>query len=365
MKVPKEQKSTRTLIALMLVVLGPALCVVWFMNVAMRNERLAVQQTLTDAYHNHLLSLQRQLATVWKDKQGAFKAITNSLPAEIFAAVVRSGLADAIVVYDTPGTVLYPSAPRSAGSGQTKDPPEWAQAQALEFQSTNYVAAAEIYGRIAQQTSDIHTKARVQQSQAACLLKAGQKAKAVDLLATMTEDASFQAALSDHGALLVPNAQLLLLKLTNDSRNPRFQQILEHLTARLNDYSEPLLSANQRRFLMEEAETLAGEKPAGQNSFHSVPEISGQDQAKTRKPFTPALSPSDRARAGVKGGSETEHSTHPQGVSKTPFIRFPTLEAERLAAEYLDSQPVRPADSIVQPTQLRGVLQCLQVYRER
>jgi signal transduction histidine kinase len=58
----------------------------------------------------------------------------------------------------------------------------------------------------------------------------------------------------------------------------------------------------------------------------------------------------------VRGGSETEFSTHPQGTSKTPFILFPTLEAERLAAEYLDSQPIRPADSIVQSTQLRGVL---------
>jgi hypothetical protein len=56
MTIPKEQKSTGTLVALLLVVLRPALCVVWLMNVAMRDVRLAVQQTLTDAYHNHLLS---------------------------------------------------------------------------------------------------------------------------------------------------------------------------------------------------------------------------------------------------------------------------------------------------------------------
>lgn len=330
-----EQTSTGTLIALLLLVLGPALCVVWFMNVAMRNERLAVRQTLTDAYHNHLLSLQRQLATVWKVRQTAFKSITNTAAAEIFAAVVRSRLADAAVVYDTSGNVLYPGASRSTGLGQSKDPPEWAQARDLEFQGTNYLAAAESYGLIAQRASDIHLKARAKQSQASCFLKAGQKPKAADLLADVTFDATLQAALSDHGALLVPNVQLLLLKLTKDSDDPRFQQTLERLTTRLNDYSEGLLSVSQRRFLMEEVQNLAG------NSVPpAITPFGGQRIPPTRPPGS----------AGVPLASSQQSSV------RAPFTLFPTLEAERLAAEYLDTQPVRATDSIVQSTQIRGVL---------
>ena len=47
--------------ALVLVALVPAVGVLWFMTVAMRNERLAVQERLTAVYANHLASLQRSV----------------------------------------------------------------------------------------------------------------------------------------------------------------------------------------------------------------------------------------------------------------------------------------------------------------
>ena len=43
--------------------------VLWFMTVAMRNERLAVQERLTDVYLNHLASLQRQVTAFWQSRQ--------------------------------------------------------------------------------------------------------------------------------------------------------------------------------------------------------------------------------------------------------------------------------------------------------
>ena len=44
--------------ALVLVALVPAVGVLWFMTVAMRNERFAVQERLVEVYHTHLTALQ-------------------------------------------------------------------------------------------------------------------------------------------------------------------------------------------------------------------------------------------------------------------------------------------------------------------
>ena len=49
--------------ALVLVALVPAVGVLWFMSVAMRNERLAVQERLTVVYSTHLATLQQRATT--------------------------------------------------------------------------------------------------------------------------------------------------------------------------------------------------------------------------------------------------------------------------------------------------------------
>jgi len=66
-------------------------------------------------------------------------------PADTFDAIVRSNLADSVVVHDGSGNVLYPrileSPPEEKG--------ESAAARELEFQKKDYTAAAEAYFRIA------------------------------------------------------------------------------------------------------------------------------------------------------------------------------------------------------------------------
>src|SRR2546428_7771316 len=95
--------------ALVLVALVPAVCVLWFMTVAMRNERLAVQERLTDVYLNHVAAIQRQLTAHWKERQAALQSAGRDSAGETFAAIARSNLAESVVVYDGSGHVLYPS----------------------------------------------------------------------------------------------------------------------------------------------------------------------------------------------------------------------------------------------------------------
>ena len=245
--------------ALVLVALVPAACVLWFMAVAMRNERLAVQGRLADVYLNHVAALQRQLTAHWKERQVVLQFAGGNSPSETFAALIRSNVADSVVVHDGSGNVLYPRILESPA----EENGEWAAACELEFQKNDYKAAAEACLQIANAAPDVHAKARALQSAARCRLKAGDKTQAIQLLAELSNDPSLRNAVSPQGALIVPNAQLLILKLL---ANPEAvasdfsllrQRMLNDLVKRVNDYSAAELSSNQRQFLMGEVKALA------------------------------------------------------------------------------------------------------------
>ena len=53
------------MLLLLLAALVPSVCLLWFMNQAVHNERLAVRQKLADAYRGNLSLVQKQLATFW------------------------------------------------------------------------------------------------------------------------------------------------------------------------------------------------------------------------------------------------------------------------------------------------------------
>ncbi len=285
--------------ALALAALVPAVGVLGFMSVAMRNERLAVQERLTAVYANHLTSAQQRVAAFGRERQAALQVHAGGAPAATFAAIVRAKLADGVIVTDVSGKVLYPSSEEAAGAGMRgEEGADWARARELEFQKNDWVGAAESYGRIAESSGEATSRARAMQAQAACWLKTGETERALEPLAELAGDASLRHAMSAYGTLVALDAQLLILKTLgrtdsgvtaavseqNATRASRPQEVLNALVARLNDYADARLPAGQRRFLMTEVQALAA---------------------------TPNL--------------------------------FPTLAAENLAADYLEHDPAPPA----------------------
>jgi hypothetical protein len=250
-----------TFAALALVALVPAVCVLWFMTRAMRNERLAVQDRLTGVYLNHVAALQRQLTAFWQTRQAALSSAGKDSPAGLFAAVIRSNLADSVVIFDGSGKVAYPASGGSETPAEEKG--DWALARELEFQKRDHLAAAEAYGRIVQMSQDWNAQARAWQAQVACLLQAGRKEEALARLADLTGDPGLRDAVSAQGTLIVPNAQLLILKLAAGAEAGREefsrlrQRALGDLVKRLNDYTNANLPSTQRRFLMGEVTALA------------------------------------------------------------------------------------------------------------
>jgi signal transduction histidine kinase len=93
------------LASLVLVVLVAVGCVLWFMREAMQNERMAVRETLAEAYRGQLTLLQKQVTEVWRGQNFA----GDGPAASQFARCVNDGLAGSVIFYDKARQVLYPT----------------------------------------------------------------------------------------------------------------------------------------------------------------------------------------------------------------------------------------------------------------
>ena len=73
-------ESTRLTLLLLLVVLAPSICLLWFMNQAVQNERLALRQKLDDALRARLAVAQQQLESYWKQTAQELDSKAGSIP---------------------------------------------------------------------------------------------------------------------------------------------------------------------------------------------------------------------------------------------------------------------------------------------
>jgi len=287
------------LLALVIVLL-PTAGVLWFLNEAVRNERLAGKQKLAEAYRSYLPTLRERLDAYWRQQAEALdaQAAKTSGPAT-FAACVRDGLADSVVCYDPPGRLAYPATGQgrsqavsllpqttegqgmrqaisplpSAGEGQgvraagtttdsalaeKADEEAWTKANHLEYAQQDPTAAAAAYGTIASKATDVASAARALQAQARCLARAGQIDEAIAILLDTLGQERFAHAQDFAGRLIAADAQLRALELLSDQAKPDVAKTAHALAARLNDYDDVFLPAAQRRFLMREVNRLTG-----------------------------------------------------------------------------------------------------------
>ena len=241
------------MLLLLLAALVPSVCLLWFMNQAVRNERLAVRQKLADAYRANLSVVQGQVETVWRQTATNLDAEADRLtPAALFAKQVSAGLADAVVCFGPTGNVAYPSpvlshSPEAPGIA-------WTEAERLE--SASPVEAAAAFARLAGQTTNADQAARALQAQARCLVQAGKAEAAIAVLTGPLEEERFRRATDAQGRLLVPNAELMALELLKGSTPDRARVVRERLQQRVLDYEHSALPSPQRRFLMRELQQL-------------------------------------------------------------------------------------------------------------
>jgi hypothetical protein len=111
-----------------LVVAAPSVGLLWFMNRAVQNERLAVRQKLVEAYRGHLALAQERLELHWRQIGATLDEQADHLTAlELFARQVRAGVADAVICLDATGGVTYPG--NALPPKYVADDDAWTEAQ--------------------------------------------------------------------------------------------------------------------------------------------------------------------------------------------------------------------------------------------
>ncbi len=205
----------RLVLLLMVAVAVPSACVLWFMNQAVHNERLAVRQKLIEAYEPPLKKAASQVAGYWREKAGLLAATArDAAPPERFAALVTSGVCASAVICDRDGVVAYPSEPPD--NGESAD--VWARARGLQ--------------------------------------QSGDKAGAVKLLTGLFTDPKGADSRDPGGRLIGPLAALRALELVPNKK------LRDSLVARVNDYSGPAMPPSERRFLMQRLGHMDGDPVA-------------------------------------------------------------------------------------------------------
>jgi signal transduction histidine kinase len=279
---------------LLLVVIVPSVCLLWFMNRAVQNERLAVQQKLLDLYQGHLTEYALLMNDGW---QGRIELLDEFCakgdpPGILFR--MGSDAADSVICFDSVGKVSYPNS--SVVPRPEPLAPAWAEAQSLE--SSDPAAAAAAFGRLGETTTNDALAASACQAQARCLLQARQTNAALSVCTNMFAQEKFKAATDAQGRLIVPNAELMVLELMIGSDRSQTGVLFKRMQTQLQDYYQLEMPSTQRRFLMHRLEEL-----------------------------------------------------YPRSAS------FPTLAAEDLAARYLESTPADPPLPGWHPAQLPDVWQ--------
>src|SRR5205085_4148938 len=118
---------------LLFAVVVPSACLLWFMSAAMRNERFAVRQKLTDVYRVQLSASQARLEQYWRETAAQLERLAATTPAPAaFARCVRSGLADSVMIFDEKGRLRYPDAPAPIKNDFGELEPKWQEANQLE-----------------------------------------------------------------------------------------------------------------------------------------------------------------------------------------------------------------------------------------
>src|SRR5207253_101107 len=117
-----------------------------------------------EAYRGQLRLIRDRIDTYWETRAADLVHEVSPKPAEEFARIVRTGLADSAVLG------AYPSLPQAPASDPAGERADWRAAQQFEERG-NFPAAINSYSAIAKSDANTSLAARAAQGQIRCLLR--------------------------------------------------------------------------------------------------------------------------------------------------------------------------------------------------
>jgi len=213
------QNQLRWVVLLLAIaVILPTICLLWFMSHAVRNERLAVRQKLTDVYQQRLDRLSQRLDSLWSERISSVEVRTaRRSVVEIFGLFAgRDGgenglkLCDAAIVYDSNDKLIYPV----SGGREDVDrlPDEFNKAWRAEFIEKDFARAIVLYEQIADTSTDDYVRNSALMGKVRCLRKAGDIEKAVAQCSKLAYGQR-QEGINPASVSLIARARVLLVEL--------------------------------------------------------------------------------------------------------------------------------------------------------
>jgi len=252
------------ILLLVIAVVLPTIGLLWFINQAVKNERLAVRQKLVAAYQDKLEAATQKTADTWSKHLEFLNSIeADAHPCKTFVSLVIDNKYNGLIVYDAKGPLIYPTMFNDSSSA--KEMAEvFDQAWQLEFFEQKYDQAALLYNQnVGSSNNYIHLTALVSKSR--CLAKLGRLDEAID----ECKKAAF-SPLEKQGdvqiLVLIGNARLLLLNFLqqNEKYADLFEETFKKLFSGLyiTDETGPALPANCNVFLGQKALEFLKEYPS-------------------------------------------------------------------------------------------------------
>jgi len=228
---------------LAIAVILPTVCLLWFMSQAVRNERLAVKQELTNVYEQRLELMSERLDDLWSARIDSVmqKAAAELEPVEMFALLTGrddgaegTNICDAVVIYHSSGKAIYPV----AGDGENPDefPDEFNNAWGAEFTEKDYAKAIGLYGKIARSHYDDYVRCSALMGNVRCLRKLGEIEKAIVLCREMAYGQT-PDNLSFSSVSLITRARVLLVELKAKTQDGLSRSDLQELVDSAINYT--------------------------------------------------------------------------------------------------------------------------------
>ena len=166
---------------MLVAVLAPTVCLLWFMNEAVNSQRAVARQKLAEAYRGQLALLRDRLDSYWVKRAADLDRYETSGPAALFERCVGDGAADAVICLNRDGSAAYPAPVALPAADPVEFRPDWANARGLEDTRGGLTAAAAAYAQIASDRDD-SIAGRAAQAQIRCLVQSGNKEAAIRIV---------------------------------------------------------------------------------------------------------------------------------------------------------------------------------------
>jgi len=242
---------------LLLAVLIPTGCLLYFINEAVATQRNLAQRQLGDAYRGQLRLMVERIDSFWNQRAAELGKLTEAeSPSVFFEHCVRDGLADSVICLQADGRPAYPALAAPPRSDPTLGDAKWAEARLLE-DTGKKAAAVEKYESIAAAEKDPSTAARAWQAAIRCLVTSGRTEEALRRIDEQYREWGLSYATSLDGRVIMADEYRLAMQLlpVGDSR---LTVAAQRLFGIVQNYSRAMPSA-QRLFLMDWLRTAVKE----------------------------------------------------------------------------------------------------------